>query len=416
MASIQATKDGMNNILKCSLCSEDYSFSKHSPKILKCGHTYCLVCLYELIRYIQMCPTCNQPVEEPVSNFPTNYVILSDKNYVTPKGLRSMELEIAKIEIENRKSRVANSMTVLNHLSEKLESYTKSLKEWSDVDVDVDVDEDEAHKLEENINTIGKELKEMDIVYYSCFKPHVKATFTLNSYSTKEEFLNQIVVSLYQKKVLYAFNSQWYNKDTYWAKMDYTDGKLCIHSFSDDIPPIPSDLVSFSDLKKCMSCFNFQTFIDIEEEKFICTMIKSSKSTLNFIKLCSGEDGFSFTKLKAEIILGSVYFWCNFNTGKYSLNKTGCLDDYEFLESLQPSRGEISEGKMCIKMCNGKCKIEDVGLPVVNEEIVDTVRVSGKRISPQYTEKYSSVHDSGIYLLFPIDGKSKVSVVKFCSQ
>ncbi len=40
----------MENILDCSICLEKYNSKEKIPRILKCGHTFCTICLKELIR------------------------------------------------------------------------------------------------------------------------------------------------------------------------------------------------------------------------------------------------------------------------------------------------------------------------------------------------------------------------------
>ena len=64
----------------CDLCLEENSNSingEKAPKILKCGHTFCLQCLYKLNKNGKIrCPFCGSDSTEDINNIPVNLFII----------------------------------------------------------------------------------------------------------------------------------------------------------------------------------------------------------------------------------------------------------------------------------------------------------------------------------------------------
>lgn len=92
----------------------------------------------------------------------------------------------------------------------------------------------------------------------------------------------------------------------------------------------------------------------INEEPLTCTMTTSSIKTLDFVQLCSGEDGPTFKGLIAEKITqpGEP------DTIKIEISNPKVVEnDYEFLSSLPSDIDKNLGEKIQIRMCEGRCEV-----------------------------------------------------------
>lgn len=64
--------------MECSICSELFNEQANCPRLLRCGHTCCEVCLNRVIEDNQIiCPSCrNISVTSSVDSLPKNYIVL----------------------------------------------------------------------------------------------------------------------------------------------------------------------------------------------------------------------------------------------------------------------------------------------------------------------------------------------------
>lgn len=64
--------------MECSICSELFNEQANCPRLLRCGHTCCEVCLTRVIEDNQIiCPSCrNVSVTSSVDSLPKNYIVL----------------------------------------------------------------------------------------------------------------------------------------------------------------------------------------------------------------------------------------------------------------------------------------------------------------------------------------------------
>lgn len=81
----------MNSILACMVCTELYNEKEQRPKLLQCGHTFCLRCLNEILKKPRQhdsadsgetrisCPNCMQTT--PLSSL--NALDLTDNFAIT---------------------------------------------------------------------------------------------------------------------------------------------------------------------------------------------------------------------------------------------------------------------------------------------------------------------------------------------
>ena len=75
--------------MECELCLNSWNFDSRIPKILPCGHTFCLKCLYGIIDnrkkeelFIFKCPCCKKEIgaikcKKDIMNLPKNTQLLS---------------------------------------------------------------------------------------------------------------------------------------------------------------------------------------------------------------------------------------------------------------------------------------------------------------------------------------------------
>ena len=79
---------------KCQTCNEEFSEEFRIPKVLPCGHTYCLICIYGLctplifrlrLQYLVqkhkvfICQDCSYPIKNPqvIEKLPNNKTLLA---------------------------------------------------------------------------------------------------------------------------------------------------------------------------------------------------------------------------------------------------------------------------------------------------------------------------------------------------
>ncbi|KAB7494528.1 hypothetical protein Anas_08628 [Armadillidium nasatum] len=382
----------------CSLCSEEYDSEKCIPKVLNCGHTFCLNCISELVIFIEACPTCNESVVEPISNFPTNLALIEVED--PEKTLEDLELKWKKLGefIKEERQRFNKVFEIMKNSKETLNSCLETVNELDDLQVE------DPCELYNKVKEVENKIRDVEFTLYSCYKPYFKADFSLKSIPDKEDFVNKIIVEILRGKRVYAFNSEWYNDDVFWAKLSYDDGKLFIHSATSDLPKMPSLFVPHTDLKNCLNLKNFRTFIDIAGNQLVCNTITSSPLSYNFLKFCSGEDGKSFKGLTCEIkhISDKHQDVISFKIDKLNYNAD---QGYDVLDSL-PTKIEFnSENKLQIKMWKDKCEIiKNLELSCSEESESDGVVVASATTSAESfdhlsTEGGTCVEDCGLIIL-----------------
>jgi hypothetical protein len=65
----------MEEIMKCKICKFCYDIQSHEPKIIKCGHTFCLSCVKKKINDLT-CPLCGIYVNYKLENSSTNFIVV----------------------------------------------------------------------------------------------------------------------------------------------------------------------------------------------------------------------------------------------------------------------------------------------------------------------------------------------------
>lgn len=153
----------------------------------------------------------------------------------------------------------------------------------------------------------------------------------------------------------------------------------------------------------------------------MCTMLSSSVESLNFIRLCSGEDGTSFKGLTAKIF--TLPTLEDIVDIKVEMPKPKIFDDYRFLEVLSHKTRRDLEDTMRIRMYEGKCEI--VKMPsspgydpnttssydlVENfDNVVACAETSGLIFVYSFVKSTAVIEDCGICFEFPIRRRMKFS-------
>ena len=71
----------------CSKCRLQYNSIDRIPKLLPCGHTFCIICLSSLYEAgILMCPKDKTAFSIPIEEISTNYTILEVTNISKPSS------------------------------------------------------------------------------------------------------------------------------------------------------------------------------------------------------------------------------------------------------------------------------------------------------------------------------------------
>lgn len=165
------------NTNKCVLCVEDYSTEKHIPKVLNCGHTFCLPCLSDFVAFVLACPTCNATIEELPTHLPTNYALL---NIDSTKDSCTLEMQKKKlVNLANEtEDQVSKNIETLTQLKDKISFFIEVLNLW-------DPEEESIQEWKERLESIRLE-------FYSYYKPEIKPDLTLGNCSTKDEFICEV--------------------------------------------------------------------------------------------------------------------------------------------------------------------------------------------------------------------------------
>ncbi|KAB7505018.1 hypothetical protein Anas_11831 [Armadillidium nasatum] len=384
------------NANKCVLCVEDYSTEKHVPKVLNCGHTFCLPCLSDFVSFVLACPTCNATIEELPTHLPTNYALL---NIDSTKDSCTFEMQKKKLInlADETQKQLSKNIENLTQLKDEISYFIEVLNLW-------DPEEENIKEFDKNFQDKKERLESIRLELYSFYKPEIKPAITLGNCSTKDEFICEIVIELFKKKKIYAFQSEWYNKKILWAKLSYKEGKLYIHAFTEDLPPYPSLFVPFKDLKKCLSVDNFHAFIDICGDHLVCKMLTSNKETRNFIKHCTGEEGKSLRGLNSKI---KMFPHLGHGVIEIGIEEANIKeDDYEFLDSLPSETEETFETLLQVKMYNGRCEIVKnpyylTSMEIQPEEVVVASALSNNVFS-DLSDHVARVEDCGILVLLPL--------------
>lgn len=83
----------------CEICFNTYDEKTFIPKVLDCGHSFCNICITNMLKRLQMkCPNCRKALQKPTSkDYPTNFSLLDIAENSSNLKNRQERLEL-KIE------------------------------------------------------------------------------------------------------------------------------------------------------------------------------------------------------------------------------------------------------------------------------------------------------------------------------
>ena len=65
----------IKELATCAVCGECFGPDKKCPRILPCGHSFCHLCLENVIHQDRLCPTCRKEIAASSSeSLPINYI------------------------------------------------------------------------------------------------------------------------------------------------------------------------------------------------------------------------------------------------------------------------------------------------------------------------------------------------------
>lgn len=170
----------------CLLCSEEYGSEKYIPKVLNCGHTFCLHCISELVIFLGACPSCNEPVTEPISHFPTNLILLEPGE--EPENLEDFELKKKLVGdfLKEERKRFDKNFEIMKKSKESLNDCLDTVNKLDELQIE------DPRELYEKVKEVEQKIRSIDFALYSCYKPYLKADFSLRSVPNKEDFINKV--------------------------------------------------------------------------------------------------------------------------------------------------------------------------------------------------------------------------------
>ncbi|KAL7636175.1 UNVERIFIED_CONTAM: hypothetical protein RMT77_012932 [Armadillidium vulgare] len=329
--------------LECEICFVEYDSEYVVPMMLKCGHTYCDVCIKDLLYKSPKCPACRAPIS--VKDSVKNYALLkllSDKKPKSKcykdvkKELESLRRELMSKRDDMVKYRdlyeknVSILDTNLCQVDELLEGKSEDLDRDSSLHIIIEV-----KKTLRSFNEADKPLPRLFATPISDVRDYVLKIYRKIESGGKLLSVHQ---ANYESKLIYGKISNWSNA-------------LCFHCLHLADAEDCQEFLRFDDLKKVTSSLKLKLFLKIpcktQANKVI--MIEPTKSSLvtQFIRFCTGETGYSYRE--ASFVEGedrnkyckSIMKVSHYKKENESKDDMGCDDvhkgsiDYAFESSFQ---------------------------------------------------------------------------------
>ncbi|KAL7642828.1 UNVERIFIED_CONTAM: hypothetical protein RMT77_006116 [Armadillidium vulgare] len=346
----------------CPICKAKFKSERSKPRVLGCGHTFCVTCISGFVEKLRKCFTCHKPIENLPSALPTNRAILNAEGVLDVVRFENGRL---RMHIEDEQQQINKRLERMNQLSETISTYEHVYDRLD-------------YSGGQNSRTFTSSLENINLMRYSCLKPKITPHIVLGSFSSKEGFFRYIMVELYRKKSIYACKSEWNQVEIYWGKLSYKARQLCIHCFTTERPPSSSLIVGFRDLEKCMNLDNFRTFIDIAADHIVCKMLSASEISWSFVKSCTGEDGVSFkgSNVEIEVFTRGGHKYTDVTIANKRIMPFENLINYKFLTSLPWITSEDLNDTLHIVMGERFCRIRKYHTLSNTEKVWDAVPIA----------------------------------------
>ncbi|KAF1770352.1 hypothetical protein GCK72_002170 [Caenorhabditis remanei] len=112
----------------CPICMEVFDTTSHTPKVLECGHSFCMSCIKRTVESIQVshtgngdvdmafcCSLCRRSMSIPstgVSGFPTNHQLI---DAIAPQDSRVMTCTSCRLNGSETTFHICRECTITNH-------------------------------------------------------------------------------------------------------------------------------------------------------------------------------------------------------------------------------------------------------------------------------------------------------------
>jgi hypothetical protein len=172
----------MENLLECSICLDKYNNKDKTPRILKCGHTFCSLCLKELSKVGNLenyLPYIKCPLDKTIGHNNTNVDEIPINRVIVDLIDYNANLLLDKLTIRDDDNE-ANNSQYINSANEKLLQLQKYFNN--------------------SLNVMSEKTSQLITVKNNCA-------------SEICEYFGRIVSSLENKKSELIFNIEKYSKD-----------------------------------------------------------------------------------------------------------------------------------------------------------------------------------------------------------
>jgi hypothetical protein len=115
----------MENLLECTICLDKYNSTNKLPRILKCGHTFCTICLKELSRAGNLensLPFIKCPLDKTIGHGNTNTEEIPINRIIVDLIDYNSDLLFSKLTLQENKD---ESFQYVNSAKDKLNSLQK---------------------------------------------------------------------------------------------------------------------------------------------------------------------------------------------------------------------------------------------------------------------------------------------------
>ncbi|RXG72449.1 RING-H2 finger protein ATL7 [Armadillidium vulgare] len=278
MESSKCDKNICDQII-CGICFEGYESEEKIPMSMKCGHTYCKLCIDELLSTNPECPSCRENISK--NSIVKNYGLLD-----VISNLWTKESSTGTF-IEQLETLSAELMSEIDDLNKRSQMLTRKLEEVDEL------------------------LKEPQIISVDSFKTTIaEIESTLDFINHGNPIIPKVIASplpdpmnymlkIYEKvesgvKMLCVHQPS-YNTGLFYGNISVWSNTIFFHSLTRKSSHDCKEFLAFEDLKKVMPVLKIKTFIKLKTKtganQIILINLVESPLLSQFIRLCTGETG-----------------------------------------------------------------------------------------------------------------------------
>ncbi|KAB7493916.1 E3 ubiquitin-protein ligase KEG [Armadillidium nasatum] len=279
MESSKCYENISDQILFCGICFDEYESKEKIPMSMKCGHTYCKLCIDELLSTNPECPSCRESISK--SSIVKNYGLLDVISSLWTKK-SSSETFIEQLETlsEELKSEIDDLNKKSQMLTRKLEKVDELLKE--PLIISVDTFKTTIAEIESTLDFINHGNPIVPKVIASPFPDPMN--YMLKIYEKVESGVKMLCV-----------HQPGYNTGLFYGNISVWSNTIFFHSLTRKTSNDCKEFLAFEDLKKVMPALKIKTFLKLKTKtganQIILINLMESPLLSQFIRLCTGETG-----------------------------------------------------------------------------------------------------------------------------